>query len=182
MKIVLPYCYNLIVIFLIDIDEEGWETVQRGRLRARQSPCQKSTENLAPNIRSAKRNLIRSLSVPDKANVKGQKDKQPAPSQKSLRAVSERHLPASEYPTLERAHSKDSEKENIPVNVGSSIESIVSHTNTDSSATLTFGSSVTPAKSIGSSHLTSSDDINIKDSLELDLEKVSNFQPLICCF
>ncbi|BFZ01533.1 hypothetical protein BsWGS_04572 [Bradybaena similaris] len=156
-----------------DIDEEGWETVQRGRLRARQSPCQKSTENLAPNIRSAKRNLMRSLSVPDKANVKGQKDKQPAPSQKSLRAVSERHLPASEYPTLERTHSKDSEKENIPVNVGSSIESIVSHTNTasDSSTTLTYGSSVTPAKSIGSSHLTSSDDINIKDSLELDLEK-----------
>lgn len=114
---------------------------------------------------------MRSLSVPDQANIKGPKEKQPNPSQKTLRAVSERYLPASEYPAHERAHSKDSEKENIPVSGGDSVESIPSSTNTasDSSTTLTYSSSVTPAKSMALSQITSPDK-SMKDTLDLDLE------------
>ncbi|KAK3743773.1 hypothetical protein RRG08_043505 [Elysia crispata] len=97
------------------LEEEGWETVQRGRLRARVSPCQKSMENLAPTNQGAKRNLMRSLSVPDNGNTKTPAEKQSSNGkQQTLRAVSERHLSGSELSTRERNHSKDSEKENIP--------------------------------------------------------------------
>ena len=89
--------------------------MQRGRLRARVSPCQKSMENLAPTNQGAKRNLMRSLSVPDNGNTKTPAEKQSSNGkQQTLRAVSERHLSGSELSTRERNHSKDSEKENIP--------------------------------------------------------------------
>ncbi|XP_012935798.1 S phase cyclin A-associated protein in the endoplasmic reticulum [Aplysia californica] len=104
------------------MDEGGWETVQRGRLRARYSPCQKSTENLAANPKSAKRNLMRSLSVPDQANVKALKNKEDKTQTNTLRAVSEKHL--LEAAVRERTHSKDSEKENVPeTNVEGSVKS-----------------------------------------------------------
>ncbi|CAL1531856.1 unnamed protein product [Lymnaea stagnalis] len=182
------------LIIVNSIDEDGWETVQRGRLRARQSPCQKSTENLALNTKTAKRNLMRSMSVPDQANIKIPCHKPEKQAKKSLRAVSERHLPATHGGAHERACSKDSEKENIPVNKDSG-ESISSVTNTasDSSNTLTYSSSVTPAKSMALTHALSTDksmaltnalstgkalalthvlstDKAFKDALDLDLE------------
>ncbi|KAH9488551.1 hypothetical protein Btru_061807, partial [Bulinus truncatus] len=151
-------------------DEGGWETVQRGRLRARHSPLQKSTESLAPHVKGAKRNLMRSMSVPDQANknVKHEPDKaQP----KSLRAISERNLPAADTPQRERACSKDSEKENIPTSQGESVDSISSSTNSpfDSSITVTNSGSITPAKSMAVSQVISVDKI-LKESLELDLD------------
>ncbi|XP_059161498.1 S phase cyclin A-associated protein in the endoplasmic reticulum-like isoform X2 [Physella acuta] len=155
------------------IDEDGWETVQRGRLRARQSPCQKSTENLAPNIKSAKRNLMRSMSVPDQANIKTPREKPEKSHQKNLRAVSERHLPAtSSGPTRERACSKDSEKENIPASNLNSMDSSSTNSPTESSSTVTYSSSVNPAKSMALTDALSADK-SLKDSLDLDIENVS---------
>ena len=100
-------------------DEEGWETVQRGgRLKSRQSPSQKSLENLSEVGTGGKKQLTRSMSVPDSTatpkdkwghsntnNHRGSRSEN-----KSMRAISEQHLPD----TRERLDSKGSEKENIP--------------------------------------------------------------------
>lgn len=101
-------------------DEEGWETVQRGgRLKSRQSPSQKSLENLSEVGMGGKKQLTRSMSVPD-STAAAPKDKWGHSNannhrggrndNKSMRAISEQHLPD----TRERLDSKGSEKENIP--------------------------------------------------------------------
>ena len=101
-------------------DEEGWETVQRGgRLKSRQSPSQKSLENLSEVGMGGKKQLTRSMSVPD-STAAAPKDKWGQSNannhrggrndNKSMRAISEQHLPD----TRERLDSKGSEKENIP--------------------------------------------------------------------
>ncbi|KAK7009489.1 S phase cyclin A-associated protein in the endoplasmic reticulum-like isoform X1 [Biomphalaria glabrata] len=151
-------------------DEGGWETVQRGRLRARQSPLQKSTESLAQNVKSARRNLMRSMSVPDQGNNIVNQETSKAQA-KTLRAISERHLPATEPQQRERACSKDSEKENIPECLGESVNSISSSANSpsDSSSTATNSSSTAPAKSLDISQVISVDKV-LKESLELDLD------------
>ncbi|KAK7501611.1 hypothetical protein BaRGS_00007042, partial [Batillaria attramentaria] len=97
-------------------EEEGWETVQRGgRLRSRQSPSQKSMENLN-EVGTSGKNLTRSLSVPDSSQQKNKRNfastvsRGSAGDNKTMRAISEQHLPD----TRERLDSKGSEKENIP--------------------------------------------------------------------
>ena len=100
-------------------DEEGWETVQRGgRLRSRQSPSQKSLENLSEVGTGGKKLLARSLSVPDSSAPPKDRRGQPgAGGQRGTRsegtnmhAISKQHLPEPR----ERLDSKGSEKENIP--------------------------------------------------------------------
>ncbi|XP_076464959.1 S phase cyclin A-associated protein in the endoplasmic reticulum-like isoform X2 [Babylonia areolata] len=96
-------------------DEEGWETVQRGgRLKSRQSPSQKSLENLSEAGMGGKKQIIRSMSVPD-SSAAPPKDKRAFPNNHrgnrgdKNRAASHQHLPV----TRERLDSKGSEKENI---------------------------------------------------------------------
>ncbi|XP_048254024.1 S phase cyclin A-associated protein in the endoplasmic reticulum-like [Haliotis rufescens] len=95
-----------------DEDSDGWETVQRGgKLKSRQSPSQKSLENLASKSKDKKK-LQRSKSVPDSTkNVS--KEKSPATDNGANRTSSDSYLDNSN-PRRERAGSKDSEKENIP--------------------------------------------------------------------
>ena len=64
--------------------------MQRGRMRARYSPSQKSTENLAVQSKNTKRSLMRSLSVPNQDQGATEKDKKTQAN--TLRAVSEKHL------------------------------------------------------------------------------------------
>lgn len=147
------------------LEEEGWETVQRGRLRARVSPCQKSTENLAPVSQGAKRNLMRSLSVPDNANTKTTTEKQSSYGKsQTLRAVSERHLPGSELGVRERTRSKDSEKENIPT--------IKDDGETDRIMSVTPAESLTPTPSLPKS-IASSPTKPVETFSEASMEKVS---------
>ena len=98
-------------------DEEGWETVQRGgRLRSRQSPSQKSCENLSELGSGGKKSYTRSNSVPNSsAPLQRDKRKQGSVAQRSgkndsqnMRAISEQQLPGPR----ERLDSKGSEKEN----------------------------------------------------------------------
>ena len=160
------------------MEEEGWETVQRGRLRARVSPCQKSTENLAPANQGAKRNLMRSLSVPDNSNTKTPTEKQSSSGEpKTLRAVSERHLPGSELSTRERTHSKDSEKENIPTIKDESDAERMPVTPTESStptSSLPKSISSSPSKPVEALPDLSLDKVS-KTALELDLTASNAF-------
>ncbi|KAL8602246.1 hypothetical protein ACOMHN_022759 [Nucella lapillus] len=105
-------------------DEEGWETVQRGgKLRSRQSPSQKSLENLS-EAGSSKKQIIRSMSVPD-SSTQLPKEKRTYPNRNqranrndknNMRAVSHQDLPngRDRVPNgRDRLDSKGSEKENI---------------------------------------------------------------------
>ncbi|XP_050401321.1 S phase cyclin A-associated protein in the endoplasmic reticulum-like [Patella vulgata] len=85
-------------------DTEGWETVQRGKAKAKNSPSQKSLENLSiqKSNESLKSNLFRSKSVPDSAKTTS-KDK------KSIKSKNE------DIKNSEKNKRKDSEKENLPV-------------------------------------------------------------------
>lgn len=99
-------------------DEEGWETVQRGgKLKSRQSPSQKSLENLSEAGANSKKQIIRSMSVPD-SSLMPPKEKRTFPNRNqrasrndknNMRAVSQQHLPDGR----DRLDSKGSEKENI---------------------------------------------------------------------
>lgn len=116
---------------------------------------------------------MRSMSVPDQANIKTPREKPEKSHQKNLRAVSERHLPAtSSGPTRERARSKDSEKENIPASNLNSMDSSSTNSPTESSSTVTYSSSGNPAKSMALTDALSADK-SLKDSLDLDIENVS---------
>lgn len=102
-------------------EEEGWEKVQRGgRLKARQSPSQKSLDNVNEMGKSGKKSLTRSISAPDSTTkekpgmVSGSQDKHGV--HQSMQAISEQDLSDSR----KRLDSKGSEKENIPdLEVGS---------------------------------------------------------------
>ncbi|XP_025077165.1 LOW QUALITY PROTEIN: S phase cyclin A-associated protein in the endoplasmic reticulum-like [Pomacea canaliculata] len=96
-------------------EEEGWEKVQRGgRLKARQSPSQKSLDNVNEMGKSGKKSLTRSISAPDSTTkekpgmVSGSQDKHGV--HQSMQAISEQDLSDSR----KRLDSKGSEKENIP--------------------------------------------------------------------
>lgn len=107
-------------------DEEGWETVQRGgRMKARHSPSQKSLENLLVHGSGGKKDLTRSMSVPDSSIQEVKQtgiftEQERKEEKKCLRTSSEQHLPEMR----ERLDSKGSEKENIPIFV--TVENICS--------------------------------------------------------
>ncbi|ESO94542.1 hypothetical protein LOTGIDRAFT_215534 [Lottia gigantea] len=133
-------------------DADGWETVQRGgKVKAKNSPSQKSLENLIPKKSddSLKAQLIRSKSVPESTKSKS---KQNINQKKPNKSETDPKLP-------ENSKWKDSEKENnLPEKKSESKKEspnapTVKHVKTsspkpkDSSKSKTFMSTVTSASS-----------------------------------
>ena len=133
--------------------------MQRGRLRARYSPCQKSTENLAVQSKYSKRNLMRSLSVPNQDQGATEKEKKTQAN--TLRAVSEKQL-TDNMNEHEHNHGKVIKNENI-ISKESAVES-------NSMIDQVIDTRLDLGKCLSESL-----DNSLKDSLDFQLDEVSRF-------
>ena len=111
LKIVIVSIYISFPFLSVGENDDGWETVHRGgRLRSRNSPSQKSLENLSKCSDNQKKNLQRSKSVPDSTSTD---DSVVSVQNTAIKSVSEKTVNKMDG-VRERAGSKESEKENIP--------------------------------------------------------------------